>query len=129
MLSHEQMQNVIQKRLEDSLDRDETLIYLKATFGFSDDEAADVYKDIRSLEMDMDVASSQQSILSKVTNHVGFSYFFLLFALIASGYSLYLLFFNPQEDFNKVMPWVVLLGCAFLFIKHGQRVFGKNEPK
>ncbi len=89
---------------------------LKVKHGLDADEIKAFAKEVS--ERELTELHHKKSGLAKITTSIYYSLFFILFAIVVIGFSIYAIGLKNETVFGKTLPWIVLFGGVLLVIKH-----------
>ena len=125
MTTQEAVSHYFEKKQSGELSKQEIKEALKTEHGFSDEQTIDVLKAISDLELE--ALQNKSAGISAIFESIYFSYFFVIFGLVAIVVSVFLLQKEAQSELSKYLPWVIIAGAVFIIGKHASIIYQRRK--
>lgn len=121
MKTNEAIPYFFEKKRTGELSKEQIKGILATEYQFSSDEIKTVLTGITNLELDE--LNAKKNPTENVLNSIYFSWFFLIFGVIAISVSVFFLYAETTSPLSKYMPWIMIVGGLFILYKHARKIF------
>ncbi len=121
MTQEEAINYFLQKKQSEGISNSSIRTTLKSDYQFSDDQIKEILTEISDQEL-TNLQQNKKGALSFLESKY-MSYFFVIFGIVAIVVSILYTQKETEDDLQRFLPWVMILGASFLIYKHGYRIF------
>ena len=125
MSPEEAVNTYFAKKQSGEYNKSEIKADLKDIHHFSDETIKSILIGISNCELE--TITQEKKPLLAFFEHIYFSYFFVVFGIVAIVVSLFLMLQEAKTDLSKYLPWAIIVGAVFLIYKHASRILIKDK--